>query len=827
MLARPYYFFLCLISTYLTPLFLMAEEGIPFFEKKIRPVLAKHCYECHSAQAAKAGKLKGNLQLDTREGIRTGGDLGPAVVPGKPLESWILQALRQEKDLEMPPKGKLPDSIIADFEKWIKAGAADSRDGRMVDVVKADDFGKALKFWSFQPVRKPELPTFKDMCWPKSGLDFFVAKEREAKGLQPTVDATIPTLIRRLYFDLIGLPPSPEEFQLWEKVLEDSLDALPKLVDSLLQSPHFGERWGRHWLDVARYADSNGRARNVLWYHAWRYRDWVISAFNRDLPYNAFIKHQIAGDLFPHPSKEGYDQQCIAAGFLALGPKAVEESRKEQFINDVIDEQIDVITRGIIGISVSCARCHDHKFDPIPTRDYYALAGIFRSTLTQYGYGPPGNWNVNNDSEYRIIGKDALGMDARAHRAAVIAKIRERGEARRDRYRVVRKVADIKRKLKSAEETFWTELNADLEKLEKEIEDWDQRIREMDEELAVIQDATPPQPAYAMSARDKDKMEDSRLFIRGEIATPGDFVPRGNLRFLELPGMPPIRDDESGRKQLAHWLSSDHNPLTPRVFVNRVWQQLFGQGIVTTPDDFGNTGAKPSHPELLDYLSADFVENKWSIKSLIRTIVLSRTYRMSSQPNAANFEKDPENKWLWRMPVKRLEVEPFRDAILAVSGQLERKPLQGSLVAEFDEFKEFELNFKTKLSQEKMRINHRSVYLPIARGNLPEMLDLFDFADPETLTANRNETTVPSQSLYLMNDEWVIEQATYLAQRLESLSTDPLPRIYHLFQLAYARTPTEKELANMVKFVSGNADEVKWVDLCQAVLASTEFRHIR
>ena len=828
-MARYLQFFFCLISTSLFPRQLPAEVGVAFFEKKIRPVLVKHCYECHSTAAANAGKLKGNLQLDTREGIRKGGDLGPAVVPGKPTVSWILKALRQEKDLEMPPKGKLPDAVIADFESWIQMGAADPRNGKMVNIVKADDFTKARQFWSLQPVAKPTLPTLKDSGWPKSDLDFFVAQKREVEGLQPASDATPQTLIRRLYFDLIGLPPTPEEFQKWEKVLKTSQDGLADLADNLLDSPHFGERWGRHWLDIARYADSNGRARNVLWHHAWRYRDWVIEAFNRDLPYNAFIKHQIAGDLFPHPAKEGYDRQCIAVGFLALGPKAVEESRKEQFINDVIDEQIDVITRGIIGMSVSCARCHDHKFDPIPTKDYYALAGIFRSTQTQYGYGPPGNWNINNDSEYRLVGKDVetLGPDAAEHRTAVIAKIRERGEARRDRYRIVRKVADVKRKLKSADEKASEPLNADLEKLEKEVKDWDERIKKMDEELLSIQDEAPPQPAYAMSARDKENMEDSRLFIRGEIATPGDYVPRGNLRFLDLPGMHPVQENESGRKQLAQWLSSDHNPLTPRVFVNRVWQQLFDLGIVTTPDDFGKTGAEPSHPELLDYLADDFVENKWSMKNLIRTIVLSRTYQMSSQSIEDNLKQDPENKWLWRMPVKRLEVEPFRDAILAVSGQLNPEPMKGSLLAEFNEFKEFEFNFKTKLAQEKMLIHHRSVYLPIVRGNLPEVLDLFDFADPESLTAMRSETTVPSQSLFLMNNEWVIEQANHLAKRLEAGSSVPEQKLRYLFQLAYSRQPSSRELDLMMGFVSGNTKAEKWGDICQAILASTEFRHIR
>jgi len=816
----------------LLPCCLKAASGIAFFEQKIRPVLVKNCYECHSAEAVKKGKIKSGLQLDTRAGVLTGGERGAAIVSGKPAESLLLAAVQQSGELKMPPSGKLSDTVIADIKRWIKLGAPDPRDGKMVEVVKADDFVKAREFWSFRPVRKPTRPVVKDRTWPQSDLDWFVAHRREAKNLKPKPDADGRTLVRRLYFDLVGLPPTPEEASRWSLRLGVSGNggSTPKrelqlLVDELLASPHFGERWGRHWLDVARYAESNGRARNVLWHHAWRYRDWVIKAFNDDLPFNEFVKQQVAGDLLPAKGKKR-DDLIVAAGFLALGPKAVEERRTELFTMDVIDEQIDVITRGFMGLSVACARCHDHKFDPVPTKDYYSLAGILLSTRTQYGFGPPHNWNINNDSEYQSIGphvKDRLSKAAE-YRQAVHAKIRERGKARSDRYRVVRRKADWQRKLKAAKDEAKKELESGIEEMEAEIKDWDERIKKMEEELAALQEDVPPMPGFAMSAREKEKPEDCRVYIRGEVTTPGKRVPRGNLRFLDLPGIKPISAGESGRRQLADWLAHDENPLTPRVFVNRVWQRLFGRGLVTTPDDFGKTGAKPSHPELLDHLASEFVANGWSMKQLIRSIVLSRTYRMSSDPDRANQRVDPENQWLWRMSPRRLGAEPFRDAVLAVSGELDREPRARSVIAEYHEFKDFEFNSAVKLTQEQMRMNHRSIYLPIVRGNLPELLDLFDFADPDSLTGKRDETTVPAQSLYLMNGEWIIEQADHLAKRLEELPHDEA-RVKRLFQLAYARPPSVQETERTLRFT--HDDPERWRSVCQGILASSEFRVIR
>lgn len=801
---------------------LLAADGIAFFESKIRPVLVKHCYECHSQAALEKGKIKGGLQLDTRAGIRKGGDTGAAVVPGKPNQSLLMSALWQEKSLEMPPKGPLPDSILRDFETWIGMGAPDPRDGEIVDVVKATDFAKAREFWSLRPIGKPKVPLVADSGWAETALDRFVIRKLGEKSLRPNNAAEWTVFIRRLHFDLIGLPPSPEEMK------RLSADALVDIVDELLASRHFGERWGRHWLDLARYADSNGRARNMIWHHAWRYRDWVIDAFNSDMPYDRFIRAQIAGDTLPAKSQSERDANMIATGFLALGPKSVEEPKEEQFKMDVLDEQIDVLSRAFLGLSVACARCHDHKFDPVPTRDYYALAGLFRSTATKYGFGPPMVYRIDNDGGYQAIGEEAKTLLSKAaeHRATVIKDTKAFSKARSDRYRVVRRRADAQRKVKAAKGDAKTELESSIQEMDSEIKDWDARIKEMESKLKTLRTNAPPQPDFAMAAVDADTLEDSRIHIRGEIATVGERVPRGLLRMLEFPDIGPISSGESGRRQLADWVAHRDNPLTARVLVNRVWLHLFGRGLVTTPDDFGKTGSMPSHPELLDYLAARFMEDDWSIKKLIRRIVLSRTYRASAAADSRNEQIDPENQWLWRMSPKRLEVEPFRDAVLAVSGELNRTPFKRSVLADYHPFNELEFNTKVKITPEQLRHNHRSVYLTVPRGNPPEMLDLFDFPDPSTLAGTRDETTVPAQSLYLMNSEWIIHQAEKLAERLAALE-EPKQRVQRLFELAYSRPPTRTETERILTFTKGEAAAQRWISVCQTVLASAEFRYIR
>ncbi len=808
------------------------KEGVAFFEKKIRPVLVKHCYECHSANAVKTGKIAGGLQLDNRKGIQRGGETGPAVVPKMPAQSLLLSAIKHERDLEMPPEGEpLSKAVIEDFTKWISMGAPDPRDGQ--PVATGIDLDKAREFWSLKPVGLPSVPKVQNTTWPRGKLDRFVLAKTEAQGLSQAKEAPRRVLLRRLFFDLIGLPPTPEELQKFEDV------PVEEVVDFLLSSPRFGERWGRHWLDVARFAESNGRARNMAWQHAWRYRDWVIDAFNADLPYDQFLTQQIAGDLLPAKTREQRERQIIATGFLALGPKSLEERKRELFRMDVIDEQIDVISRGVLGLSVSCARCHDHKFDPVPTADYYALAGILRSTETLYGIGPMGIKGVN-DSALAPIGPAAekLSGPAAEHLEAVKQQTQKRNTARSDRYRVVRNVADRKRQLVKPDADKET-LQTQIAEMEAEIKTWDERIKQMDQELAELVANPPLQPEFAMAAKDAPKPEDCRIRVRGEPENYGESVSRGVLRGVMVPNLPAIGEQESGRLQLAHWLSSKDNPLTARVIVNRVWLHLFDRGLVDTPDDFGATGSKPSHPKLLDYLAARLMAEGWSIKKLIREIVLSRTYQQSSTVRVPEQKRDPDNLLLWRMPLRRLEVEPFRDALLSVSGQLnlDRKP--GSVIQQIGVFSMYEFNSQVKLTPEMRKSRHRSIYLPVVRGILPELFQLFDFADPNALVGNREETTVPAQALFLMNSPTMMEYAKHTAIRLlENEKLNDGKRLSWLYELTLARQPSEREQQIALNFLTqeqelGGASsgsesyQQAWISICQALFASSEFRHVK
>lgn len=824
------------------------RAGREFFEAKIRPVLVKSCYACHSGEAAKASKLKGGLQLDTREGVLKGGESGTVVVSGKPDESLLIQSLKHVGDApEMPPNEKLSESVIADFEEWIRLGLPDTRDGTVVTVKRGMSIEEGRRWWSMIPPKRSAPPSVKNESWPRGDVDRFVLAILEMQGLAPVGDADRATLIRRAYFDLIGLPPAPDKV---ESFMNDtSGEAFAKVVDELLSSPRFGERWGRHWLDAARYADSNGRDRNVLWYHAWRFRDYVIAAFNSDKPFDQFVREQVAGDLLPFSSAEQRDEQLIATGFLALGPKAFEELKPEIFRMDVIDEQIEVIGRSILGLSVGCARCHDHKFDPIRTRDYYALAGILRSTQPLYGHGPRGiKATQHNRSPLIAIGPEAesLGPAGLEYFERLDQLNLKQNTARSDRYRVVRRVADARNQIKQPGADAG-KLQADIERMDAEVKEWDVTVKAAEAEFQAAMDAQPPQPGWAMGARDFEQPEDCRIHIRGETTNLGDSVPRGALQVLpnDLAEMP---SGSSGRLELANWLTSRDNPLTSRVFVNRVWLHLFGSGLVTTPDDFGVSGSRPSHPELFDDLSVRFMENGWSIKTLIRELVLSRTYQLASETNAAALHSDPDNTWLWRMSPRRLEAESLRDAILSVNGQLDLRPPtpEQAFLAKQHPHREPEyFNFKPPFKASDVEHSHRSVYLPVVRGVLPTMFQLFDFAAPDRPVAQRDESTVPSQALFFMNNTWVIEQSQLAAQRLLADSDlDDSGRIHQLFRLAFARSATADELAVTTDYLASSqpllddairktpatADELRearWSAVCQAVFASAEFRTLK
>jgi hypothetical protein len=779
-----------------------APEQIAFFEKNIRPVLVKECYACHSINAE---KLKGRLRLDTREGMRTGGNSGPAVVPGDVKKSLLIEALRQVRDdLKMPPKKKLSDDIIADFEKWIAMGAPDPRESSAQVTKRAIDIEKGRQFWAFQPPRRVTPPAVKDAAWPRGAIDRFLLAELEAKGLQPIADADPWTLLRRLSFDLIGLPPAPEEVEAFAAAYAAQPQAaLEAAVDRLLASPQFGERWGRHWLDVARYAESSGRSINFAYPHAWRYRDYVIAAFNKDKPYDQFLREQLAGDLLPARDDQEKAEFVIATGFLAVGPKAHDERNRQQFAMDVADEQIDVTFQAFQGLTVACARCHDHKFDPIPQKDYYAVAGIFKSTETCYGT-PRGVFLNLHPSPMLDLPKGA----------GVTMPLEPLTPERRAG--IEKQIQDTRNQMAQV-----TGQNAFLQRIFMR-----SRMATLQSQLALYEADGTPKP-LAVGVREGRLIADSRLYVRGELAQPGETVARGFPQVLTT--QPPAIARGSGRRELADWMASPTNPLTARVIANRVWLHLMGRGLVPTPDNFGASGQPPSHPALLDYLAGSFVDNGWSVKKLIRTIVLSRAYQLSSQLDEKNFEADPDNVLVWRMPKRRVEAEALRDTMLAVAGRLALTPPKGSAVARTGEgFAGF--RGRGGPGGDPIAADpHRTVYLSIVRDGLPEMLTLFDFPDPSLIIGERPTTTVPAQALFLMNNPFVIRQAEALADRLLAGGDDDADRLSRAYQLGYSRPPSAREIQNGQQFLEdygrNQSRRAAWTALCQALFASAEFSH--
>ena len=796
----------------------ISPDQLEFFEQKIRPVLAENCYECHSEES---GKAINDLALDTRDGIRTGGERGPGVVPGDPDQSLIIRAIRQQGQVRMPParKGpKLPDNVIADFEKWVEMGAPDPRDvaklagGKAADPPKPEkvyDWDKERQYWAFQKPKAVTPPAVKNTKWPQSDIDRFVLAKEEQKGLKPVADADKRTLARRVYYDLIGLPPTPEELDAFVK--DRSSDAYEKLVDKLLASPRFGEQWGRHWLDVARYGESTGMDRNLNYPYAWRYRDYVIDSFNQDKPYNQFIQEQLAGDLLPAKDQKEKDVHTIATGFLAIGPKGLNETRLRYLKWQVVDDQIDTTSRGFLGLTVSCARCHDHKFDPIPTKDYHALAGIFSSTDVLYGTvagrgnrrptelagleggtnrpilnggGPTPNMFVNTNRNFG--GVVLTNADGTTNLAAG-------GGGRRGRFGGgTNGFAGRGGRFGGGGTNFaGVGFGGGFRRGGRGTND------------APVE-RVPARGPYAMAAKDITPV-DSPVYYRGDLTKPKDTVPRGYLRVINEPDAPKLPEDASGRLELAQWIASPDNPLTARVVVNRAWQHLFGTGIVATPDNFGHLGSQPSHPELLDYLAVKFAnDQKWSVKQLVRSLVLTRTYRLSSEADPKTKDIDPANVLLSHASVRRLSAESIRDTILAASGDLDVEPPVGAVTADFGDGYYGVNIWPTDFPNDYRK---RSVYLPMPRDVVPEALSLFDFPNPSLVSARREDTTSPSQALFLMNNPFVQTESLRLAQRV--LANDKLSdaaRIKQAYRDALLREPTSAELKRALSFVSGQTE---------------------
>ncbi|QDU19800.1 PSD1 and planctomycete cytochrome C domain-containing protein [Urbifossiella limnaea] len=726
------------------------EDQAAFFESKVRPVLSDRCYSCHS-QAAK--KAKGGLTLDSRESILKGGDSGPALVPGKTATSLLLKAVRYD-GLEMPPTGKLPADEIAILTRWVEAGAY--WPATAARPVVPPEVGvltpERLRHWAWQPVKAtdPPAPAGAGAGHP---IDRFVLTTLAAKGLKPAPPADRRTLVRRATLDLLGLPPTPEEVEAF--VADDSPDAYPRLIDRLLTSPHYGERWGRHWLDVARFSDGHGSFLDPAPLpEAWRYRDWVVKALNDDLPYDAFVKQQIAGDLL-----RDAPEAAAATGFLAVGPTYQSDGGDPESVAkaraETLDDRVDTVTRGFLALTVSCARCHDHMFDPVPQAEYYALAAVFNNTR----------------SADRVLAP--------------------RAEQKR--------AADHKKSLDAATAALKTAKDSDPA-----------RRKELEADVARLKAATPPALPRVHAVEDAGAA-DMHLAIRGDPRKPGPLVPRRFLTALAGPN-PAAWTTGSGRQQLAEAIASPTNPLTARVMVNRVWQHHFGRPLVATPSNFGLLGEKPSHPELLDWLAARFVADGWSLKKLHRLVMLSDAYRRSSQFDAAGFRVDGDNRYLWRMSPRRLEVEAWRDSLLAVTGELDRT-VGGPAVHDI-------------LSSPR-----RTLYAAVSRNGdkLPadEFLRLFDFPSARATVSERSSSTVPQQALFLLNSPFMAARGKALAARLtgEARTTDA--RIDRAYALLYGRPVTDDERAAAKAFLAAGNEAEAWPRYAQALLGSYEFMQSR
>ncbi len=732
-----------------------------FFEKNVRPVLVEHCFKCHGN-----GKTKGGLSLASRDGILKGGDSGPALVPGDSAKSLLIQAVRYEGETHMPPKGKLSDRAIADLATWVQRGApwpTAPAGGETIRSAGAAISAAERAFWAFQPISNPHPPAVKEEAWVRKSLDRFVLAKLEASGLRPVRSAEKHALLRRVTFDLIGLPPTPEEITAY--LNDHSPDAYEKVVERLLSSPHYGERWGRHWLDVARYGEDQAHTFQArLFPYGYRYRDWVVKALNDDMPYDRFIIEQIAGDLL----KDGDPLAHRAAlGFFALGPHYYLDGAARKLVEATeLDDRIDTLTRGFLALTVSCARCHDHKFDPIAQSDYYSLAGVFQSSkYEEMPLGPP-----DVVERYTKAQKEIRACEAK-----------------------------IKQFLKSEAKGQGEKNLNDAAK---------NKLAGMRRELAQLKKKAPPAPPMVHTLSE-GQPANMRVYLRGNPDKEGDVAPRRFLRILAGDN-PPSFMQGSGRLELARAIASPNNPLTARVLVNRIWQHHFGRGIVGTPSNFGKLGERPTHPELLDHLATRFIASGWSIKALHREILLSATYRLSSERDERNAAIDPDNRLLWRMNRRRLDVESWRDALLAASGELDGN-IGGPPV---------DLGSAAN--------KRRTLYGKISRHNLDSLLRLFDFPDPNITSGARPVTIVPLQQLFVLNSEFMIARAHSLAAKLAAEEKDDVARIRKAFVRLFGRDANEREVQMGLAFL-GTAEKtalIPWEQYAQVLLSANEFAFV-
>jgi cytochrome c553 len=834
-----------------------AETGIAGeqFERSVRPVLASKCYGCHTDTKS------GGLQLDTREHLLAGGNSGPAIKPGDADGSLLMQAVRQtHARLKMPPGGKLKDDQIEAIAAWIKAGAVWPEGPAKAPkyVITPEQRG----FWSFRPVVQPALPKVKDVKWVHNDVDRFILAKLEEKALTPVRPADRRTLIRRAYLDLTGLQPSPDEVDAFLR--DKSPDAFARVVDTLLASPRYGERWGRYWLDVARYSDDKlNSTQDEPYANSFRYRDWVIAAFNSDMPYDLFVKAQVAGDQLP--DKEKY---LPGLGFYALSP-------------EMQDDRVDATTRGFLGLTVACAQCHDHKFDPIPQADYYSLLGIFANTsLAESPLAPKEQVAAYQAAKKKADDKkkeldefvsreagslaDILATKSAAYMLETGQGLDEEVAGKWKKYLASPEkdhpflkpwfaAKTPEEKARAAKDFEALLLSVSAEK--KDVEDknhitlganpnrndlsqanlvsmdrdrfvlwdaffgdkgllhfgdgkldrflsgaWKEHLTALHAQLEALKKAMPPEYPYLQVIEDKGKPAEQKIWIRGDKNNLGEPAPPHFVSVLTS-GDPKRFTRGAGRLELAEAIADPANPLTARVMVNRIWQHHFGQGLVRTPSNFGAQGDRPSHPELLDYLAAKFVSDGWSVKKLQRTIMLSAAYQASAEPNEKNLAADPDNRLVWRFNRQRLDAEALRDDLLQVAGKLDLK----------------EDGLAQRLGKDNVR---RTVYSFVSRRKLEADLALFDFPNPNNTSEQRNATNVPPQRLYFMNNDWVIAQATAVAERLKG---DDGKKIDEAYRLLFQRLPTAQEKKLGLGYVQGGDN---WAQYAQVLLTSNEFQFL-
>ncbi|MCX6598455.1 MAG: PSD1 and planctomycete cytochrome C domain-containing protein [Acidobacteria bacterium] len=823
-----------------------AADPAEFFEMKVRPVLAGKCYACHS------NSRMGGLDLTSREAALKGGNSGAAVVPGKPGESLLIAAVsHSHAKLKMPPAGKLPDTEVADLRAWVEAGAV-WPERASKDLPPPAEYrisAEQRAYWAFQPVKRT----------PSGSIDSLWLGLLNAKGLKPNPSADRRTLIRRATIDLLGLPPDPASVEAF--VADKSPDAWPKLIDKLLASPQYGERWGRYWLDVARYSDDQLASQFEIPHpSAFRYRDWVINAFNRDMPYDTFVKAQFAGDLI-----KGQEKNLAAGtGFFALSPEQQ-------------DDRVDAATRGFLGLTVACAQCHDHKFDPIPTTDYYSLLGIFSSTeKDEYPLADPVIVQAFKDHEKRLADKRKELLDVQNAHAKELAKIFAHDTARYlraiegtapvgdldagvlERWRTYLKQKTHEHPfLKSHNpdqlQTLVLEVLAEKEKVDDEnhirlgsnpnrgdlssadllslprdkhylwrdlfqekrasvlyFKDRDldrflsapvlARVETLRQQVKKLEDSLPERYPFLQTLSDVKEPKDIRVRIRGSADNLGQVATRRMLAILAKPEAGRFMQG-SGRLELAEQIASKDNPLTARVMANRIWQGHFGRGLVGTSSNFGKLGETPSNPQLLDYLAGQLMDQGWSVKKLHREIMLSQAYQVSSTQTAASAGIDGDNRYQWRFNRRRLDIETLRDSLLWATGELN---LEAG-------------GQPRRLSDESNK--RRTVYGFISRRDLDPTLSLFDFANPNSTSERRIETSTPLQRLYLLNSSFLERRADELSCRLEKAGADSA-RIAAAYRQLYQRAPTKAEVQAGLDYLKSGGT---WLQYAQVLLAANEF----